>query len=200
MCPVPVLVLQRVMEKVVKDTVPDGQCAPFEFCCFWCVWFWQPMETKIVEWSMVQSKFGWAFCSFSSPTVVASRAKHVGLRRTLDLLHAYRSTFLGASDWIRRLSNSVVSLSHCIAKWCNVRVSKFDWFIWWLGDQGDRCEYLSTQHCHVWGNTCYRMHCHAVSWHDCMQIWWPIILMIGAWEVTFWHYGHVNRSFYLLTY
>ena len=33
-CPVPVPVLQRVMEEVVKDTVPDGQCAPFEFCCF----------------------------------------------------------------------------------------------------------------------------------------------------------------------
>ena len=34
MCPVPVLVLQRVMEKVANDTVPDGQCAPFESCCF----------------------------------------------------------------------------------------------------------------------------------------------------------------------
>ena len=31
------VVLLVVMVMVVKGTVPDGQCAPFEFCCFWCV-------------------------------------------------------------------------------------------------------------------------------------------------------------------
>ena len=79
--------------------------------------------------------------------------------------------FLSASDWIRLWASRIALRNDVTYGTVSLTGSCGGWAIKVTG--------LSTQHCHVWGNTSYWMHCHAVSRQDCVQMRWPIIFMIG---------------------